>query len=88
MNTQEIQEQLQDNQEVTIKLGERMTIAEEILAKLMDVKDYSRQLDELKELIIKIDEQDKTAPLQEEISHQVIAMRNLMLSSEASIVSS
>lgn len=84
MNTQEIQEQLQDNQELTIKLGERMTSAEEILAKLMDVKDYSGQLDELKELIIKIAEQDKSAPLQEEISKQVIATQNLMLSSEAS----
>lgn len=85
MNTQEIQEQLQDNQELTIKLEERMTSAEEILAKLMDIKDYSGQLDELKELIIKIEEQDKTAPLQEEISQQVIATQNLMLSSEASI---
>jgi hypothetical protein len=85
MNTQEIQEQLQDNQELTIKLGERMTSAEEILAKLMDIKDYSGQFDELKELIIKIAEQDKTAPLKEEISQQVIATQNLMLSSEASI---
>lgn len=85
MNTQEIQEQLQDNQELTIKLGERITSAEKILAKLMDVKDHSGQLDELKELIIKIAEQDKTAPLQEEISQQVIAMQNLILSSEASI---
>jgi len=85
MNTQEIQEQLQDNQELTIKLGERMTSAEEILAKIMDVKDYSEQLEELKELIIKIAEQDKTAPLQEEISQQVIATQNLMLTSEASI---
>lgn len=85
MNTQEIQEQLQDNQELTIKLGERLTSAEEILTKLMDVKDYSGQLDELKELIIKISEQDKTAPLQEEISQQVIATQNLMLTSEMSI---
>ena len=85
MNTQEIQEQLQDNQELTIKLGERMTSAEEILAKLMDVKDYSGQLDELKELIIKIAEQYKTAHLQEEISQQAIATQNLMLTSEASM---
>ncbi|WP_158798646.1 hypothetical protein [Pedobacter sp. L105] len=85
MNTQEIQEQLQDNQELTIKLGERMTSAEEKLTKLMDVKDYSGQLDELKELIIKIAEQDKTAPLQDEISQQIIATQNLMLSGEASI---
>ena len=85
MNTKEIQEQLQDNQELTIKLGERMSSAEEILVKLMDVKDYSGQLNELKELIIKIAEQDKTAPLQEEISKQVIATQNLMLTSEASI---
>jgi hypothetical protein len=85
MNTQEIQEQLQDNQELTIKLGERLSSAEEILAKLMDIKDYSGQLDELKELIIKIAEQGKTAPIQEEISQQVIATQNLMLTSEASI---
>ncbi|AMP97885.1 hypothetical protein AY601_0946 [Pedobacter cryoconitis] len=85
MNTQEIQEQLQDNQELTIKLGERMSSAEEILAKLMYVKDYSGQLDELKELIIKNAEQDKTAPIQEEISQQIIATQKLMLSSEASI---
>jgi len=84
MNTQEIQEQLQDNQELTIKLGERMTSAEEILAKLMDVKDYSGQLDELKELIIKIAEQDKTAPIPQEMSRQVIATENLMLTIEAS----
>jgi len=85
MNTQEIQEQLQDNQELTIKLGERMTIAKEKLTKLLDVKDYSGQLDELKEMIIKIAEQDKTAPLQEEITQQVIATQNLILSSEESI---
>ncbi len=85
MNTQEIQEQLQDNQELTIKLGERMSGAEKILAKLMEVKDYSGQLDELKEMVTKIAEQDKTAPIQEEISQQVIATQNLMLSSEASI---
>lgn len=85
MNTQEIQEQLQDNQELTIKLGERMSSAEEILAKLMDIKDYSGQLDELKELIIKNAEQDKTAPIQEEISQQAIATQNLMLTIEASV---
>lgn len=85
MNTQEIQEQLQDNQELTIKLGERITSAEESITKLMDVKDYTGQLDELRELIIKNAEQDKTASLQEEIGQQVIATQNLMLSSEASI---
>lgn len=85
MNTQEIQEQLQDNQELTIKLGERLSSAEEILAKLMDIKDYSGQLDELKELIIKNAEQDKTAPIQEEISQQAIATQNLMLTIEASV---
>jgi hypothetical protein len=85
MNTQEIQEQLQDNQELTIKLGERLTCAEEKLAKLMDIKDYSGQLDELKELIIKIAEQDKTAPIQEEIRQQAIATQNLMLTIEASV---
>lgn len=85
MNTQEIQEQLQDNQELTIKLGERMTSAEEILAKLMEIKDYSGQFDELKELIIKIAEQDKTAPIQEEISEQVIAIQNLMFTNEVNI---
>jgi len=85
MNTQEIQEQLQDNQELTIKLGERMTSAEEKLTKLMDVKDYSGQLDELKELSIKIAGQDKTAPFQEEISQQVIATQNLILTIEASV---
>ncbi|MBB5647651.1 hypothetical protein [Pedobacter cryoconitis] len=85
MNTQEIQEQLQDNQELTIKLGERMRSAEEILAKLMDVKDYSGQLDELKELIIKNAEQDKTVPIQEEISQQVIATQNLILTIEDSM---
>lgn len=50
MNTQEIQEQLQDNQELTIKLGERMNSAEKILSTVMEIKDYSKQLDELKEL--------------------------------------
>lgn len=85
MNTQEIQEQLQDNQELTIKLGERMSIAEEKLTKLVEVKDYSGQLDELRELIIKNAEQDKSALLQEEISQQVSTTQNLMLSSEASI---
>jgi len=85
MNTQEIQEQLQDNQELTIKLGERVTSAEENLTKLMDVKEIIEQLAELKELIIKNTEQNKTAPLQEEISQQVIATQNLMLTSEASM---
>lgn len=51
----------------------------------MDVKDYSGQFNELKELIIEVAEQDKTAPIQEEISQQVIATQNLMLTSEANI---
>jgi hypothetical protein len=85
MNTQEIQEQLQDSQGLTIKLGERLNSVEERLTKLIDVKDYSGQLNELKELIIKIAEQDKTAPIQEGISQQVIATQNLMLTSEANI---
>lgn len=85
MNTQEIQEQLQDNQELTIKLGERMNSVEDILAKLMDVKDYSVQLDELKELITKIAEKENTAPLHKEITQQIIATQNLLLTSEANI---
>lgn len=85
MNTNEIQDQLQDNQELTIKLGERMTSAEEKLTKLIEVKDYSGQLDELKELIIKIAEHDKTAPIRHEVGQQVMAIENLMLTIKASI---
>jgi len=85
MNTQEIQEQLQDNQELTIKLGERLTSAEESITKLIEVKDYTGQLDELKKLVIKNAEQHKSAPIQQEISQQVIATENLMLTIEASI---
>lgn len=85
MNTQEIQEQLQDNQELTIKLGERLTSAEEALTKLMEVKDYTRQLEELKELVIQNTEQDKTPPIQEKMSQQVITIENLMLTIEASV---
>lgn len=85
MNTKEIQEQLQDNQELTIKLGERLTSAEETITKLMEMKDYTGQLDELKELVIKNAEQDKIAPIPQEMSQQVIATENLMLTIEASI---
>lgn len=85
MNTQEIQEQLQDNQELTIKLGERLISAEETITKLMEVKDYTGQLDELKKLVIKNAEQDKTAPIPQEMSQQIIATENLMLTIKASI---
>jgi hypothetical protein len=85
MNTKEIQEQLQDSQELTIKLGERLNSAEEILTKLKDVKDYTRQLEELKELVIKNAEQEKTTPIRQEMSQQVITIENLMLTIEASI---
>lgn len=77
MNTQEIQDQLQDNQELTIKLGERINLAEETLSKLAEIKDYSGQLNELKELITKNAEQDKSLVLQEEIRQQVAATQNL-----------
>lgn len=77
MNTQEIQEQLQDNQELTIKLGERMNSAEKILATVLEIKDYSGQLDELKELMTKNIEQDKIAPIKEEIGKLVVATQNL-----------
>lgn len=78
MNTQEIQEQLQDNQELTIKLGERMTSAEKTLATVIEIKDYSGQLNELKELINKNIEQDKTTPFKDEIGRFQIATQNLV----------
>lgn len=77
MNTQEIQEQLQDNQELTIKLGERMNSAEKILNRVMEIKDYSGQLDELKELVTKNIEQGKTVHIKEEIGKLVVATQNL-----------
>jgi len=77
MNTQEIQEQLQDNQELTIKFGERMNSAEKTLTTVMEIKDYTQQLDELKELMTKNIEQDKTAPIREEIGKLAIATQNL-----------
>lgn len=77
MNTQEIQEQLQDNQELTIKLGERMNSAEKTLSAVMEIKDYSKQLDELKELVTQNIEQNKTAHIKEEIGKLVVATQNL-----------
>lgn len=65
-------------QELTIKLGQRLTSAEETITKLMEVKDYTGQLDEFKELVIKNAEQDKTASIPQEMSLQVIATETLM----------
>lgn len=44
----------------------------------MEVKDYTGQLDEFKELVIKNAEQDKTASIPQEMSLQVIATETLM----------
>ena len=70
MNTQEIQEQLQDNQEATLRIEERVTQLENKEIKFPEIKDYDRKLDELKTLIGKQGEQDKTLPLRETIKEQ------------------
>lgn len=47
------------------------------MSKLTEIKDYSSQLNELKELITKNAEQDKSISLQEKISQQATATQNL-----------
>lgn len=78
MNTQEIQEQLQDNQEATLRIEERITQLENKEIKFPQIKDYGEQFDELKKLIEKGGEQDKTLPLREKITEQTQGITRLV----------
>lgn len=73
MNTQEIQEQLQDNQEFNMKLDERLKIIEDKEIKRPEIKDYDARFDEIKLLLKMQAEEDRTAPLQEKIHQQAFA---------------
>ena len=73
MNTQEIQEQLQDNQEFNMKLDERLKIIENKEIKCPEIKDYDARFDEIKLLLKMQAEEDRTAPLQEKIHQQAFA---------------
>ena len=53
MNSQEIQEQLQDNQEATVRIEERVTQLENKELQFPEIKDYDQQFNELKKLIEK-----------------------------------
>lgn len=73
MNTQEIQEQLQDHQEFNMKLDERLKIIEDKKIDFPEIKDYDAHFDEIKLLLKKQAEEDKTLPLQEKIHQQAFA---------------
>lgn len=73
MNTQEIQEQLQDNQEFNMKLDERLKTIEDKKINFPEVKDYDAHFDDIKLLLKKQAEEDKTLPLQEKIHQQAFA---------------
>lgn len=73
MNTQEIQEQLRDNQEATVGIEERVTQLEN-----KEIRDYDVQFDELKKLIQKQSEQEKTQPVWKKLKDQAPAMISLV----------
>ncbi len=73
MNPQEIQEQLQDHQEFNMKLDERLKIIEDKKIDFPEVKDYDAHFDEIKLLLKKQAEEDRTLPLQEKIHLQAFA---------------
>lgn len=73
MDTQEIQEQLKDNQEATVGIEERVTQLEN-----KEIRDYNVQFDELKRLLQKQGEQDKAQPIWEKLKDQAPAMTSLV----------
>lgn len=73
MNTQEIQEHLQDHQEFNMKLNERLKTIEDKKIDFPEVKDYDAHFDDIKLLLKKQAEEDKTLPLQEKIHQQAFA---------------
>lgn len=73
MKTEEIQEQLQDQQEFNIKIDERLKIIEGKEINFPEIKDYDGHFDEIKSLLQKQAEEDKTLPLQEKIHQQAFA---------------
>lgn len=87
MNTQEIQEQLQDNQEATLRIEERVTQLENKEIKFPEIKDYDGKLDELKTLVEKQGEQDKTLLLRETIKEQAQSSAGLVSAIERLIQS-
>lgn len=80
MNSREIQEQLQDNQEATLRIEERITQLENKEIKFPEIKDYEQQFDELKKLIEKDGEQDKILLLGENIRQQAQDIKVLVSS--------
>ncbi|MEJ7692692.1 hypothetical protein [Daejeonella sp.] len=80
MNTHEIQEQLQDNQEVTLRIEERVTQLENKEIKFPEIKDYEEQFAELKKLIKKHGEQDQILPLLEKIEERAQDFKTLVSS--------
>lgn len=69
MNIQEIQEQLQDNQEITIKLDSRVRELEErkVIVPEIKVPDYTMHFNEIKEIL-----GQKPQPLNQEVQTELI----------------
>lgn len=80
MDAHEIQEQLQDNQEATLRIEERVTQLENKEIKFPEIKDYEERFNEIKKLIEKQSEHDKTLPLWEKIKEQAQDITGLVSS--------